>query len=43
MIVLKRTTSKDLDFTGLIAALDADLSERDGEEHAFYHQFNGIE
>ena len=43
MIVLKRTTSEGSDFIELIAALDADLSERDGEEHAFYNQFNGID
>lgn len=43
MIALKRTTSEDLDFIQLIAALDADLSRRDGKEHAFYDQFNSIE
>lgn len=43
MIVLKKTTSEYLDFIQLIAALDADLSKRDGEEHAFYNQFNSIE
>lgn len=43
MIVHKRTTSENLDFIQLIAALDADLSKRDGEEHAFYDQFNSIE
>ena len=41
-IKLVRTTSEDPDFRGLVAALDADLAHRDGEEHAFYHQFNGI-
>lgn len=39
---LERTTSDNPDFRGLVAALDADLARRDGAEHAFYHQFNGI-
>lgn len=39
----KRTTSQDEDFVGLVAQLDAELSVRDGEDHAFYHQFNGTE
>ncbi|MFK5972740.1 MAG: hypothetical protein QM485_05620 [Flavobacteriaceae bacterium] len=40
MIVFKRTTPKEIDFIGLITVLDADLSERDGAEYAFYNQFN---
>jgi GNAT superfamily N-acetyltransferase len=43
MIELLRTTSHNTDFQNLVALLDADLAERDGEEHGFYHQFNGIE
>ncbi len=31
------------DFPELVSALDADLAIRDGDEHEFYHQFNGIE
>lgn len=41
-IKLVRTTSEDPDFRRLVVALDADLARRDGAEHAFYHQFNGI-
>lgn len=37
-----RTDSSNLDFMKLVALLDADLAERDGEENAFYAQFNGI-
>ncbi len=43
MINLKRTTSTDQDFIYLVKLLDADLAIRDGEEHAFYAQFNKIE
>ncbi len=38
-----RTTSKNPDFKILVTALDQDLAERDGEDHAFYHQFNSID
>ncbi len=38
----KRTTSSDADFIALVALLDADLAKRDGEDSAFYAQFNGI-
>lgn len=38
-----RTDSSNLDFMKLVALLDADLAERDGEENAFYAQFNGID
>lgn len=37
-----RTNSENLDFKALVALLDSDLAERDGEENAFYAQFNGI-
>ena len=30
------------DFIALVQLLDAELAERDGEEHSFYAQFNGI-
>lgn len=43
MIALKRTTSKNDDFIALVASLDADLARRDGDDHAFYHQFNSIQ
>ncbi len=38
-----RTTSTNPEFKNLVAALDQDLSIRDGEEHAFYSQFNKID
>ncbi len=43
MIILKRTTSDDRDFRDLVALLDRDLAIRDGDEHAFYAQFNKID
>lgn len=43
MLNLKKTTSEHPDFIDLVAALDQDLARRDGEEHAFYDQFNSIE
>jgi GNAT superfamily N-acetyltransferase len=38
-----RTDSGHPDFRELVAALDAELRERDGEEHTFYQAFNGID
>ena len=43
MIELIRTNSENKDFQQLVKELDAYLANCDGEEHAFYHQFNGIE
>jgi len=40
---LIRTDSKDPDFLRLVELLDADLAERDGEDHAFYNLYNGLE
>jgi len=40
MIKLTRTNSDNADFLALVALLDADLKIRDGEDHAFYAQFN---
>lgn len=40
MIRLFRTTSDNKDFIELVKELDAFLAEVDGEEHAFYAQFN---
>ena len=40
MITLKRTNSDDIDFKNLVVLLDQDLAIRDGEDHAFYNQFN---
>jgi len=42
MITLKRTDSSNQDFTNLVNQLDADLAIRDGDDHAFYNQFNSI-
>lgn len=42
MAILKRTHSLDPDFVPLVQLLDADLAIRDGDEHAFYDQFNKI-
>lgn len=43
MLEYLQTNTKDLDFQYLVKLLDADLALRDGEEHDFYAQFNGIE
>ena len=42
MTIFSRTDSDNPDFQYLVALLDADLSVRDGDEHAFYDQFNKI-
>ncbi|MGM5471205.1 GNAT family N-acetyltransferase [Flavobacteriaceae bacterium LMO-SS05] len=42
MIALIRTDSKNLDFIELVRQLDSDLAIRDGDDHAFYNQFNSI-
>ena len=42
MITLIRTDSTNKDFIKLVKGLDAELSERDGEDHSFYDQFNKI-
>ena len=39
----KRTSSTNADFVALVEELDAELAIRDGEDHDFYHQFNGID
>ncbi|MDQ3005860.1 MAG: GNAT family N-acetyltransferase [Chloroflexota bacterium] len=43
MIQIIRTSSDNQDFIGLVKYLDSDLSERDGEDHSFYAQFNKID
>ena len=40
---LLRTTSENPDFRDLVVLLDADLKIRDGDDHAFYNQFNKID
>ena len=43
MITLKRTNSDDTDFQTLVKELDKELAIRDGDEHAYYAQFNKID
>ncbi len=43
MIRIIRTDSDNQDFVELVKYLDADLSERDGDDHPFYAQFNKID
>jgi putative acetyltransferase len=43
MINSIRTNSGNQDFQKLVRELDEDLRIRDGEEHAFYAQFNKID
>ncbi|OIQ96027.1 putative N-acetyltransferase YsnE [mine drainage metagenome] len=43
MIQLIRTDSGNKDFIELVKHLDADLAEKDGDDHAFYNQFNKID
>lgn len=42
MIRILKINSENKDFKKLVAQLDADLAKRDGEDHAFYDQFNKI-
>ena len=42
-VKLIRTDATHEDFIGLVKLLDRELAERDGDDHAFYAQFNGIE
>lgn len=42
-MLIKRVDSSNTDFQNLVQFLDADLAIRDGDDHAFYHQFNGID
>ena len=43
MLELRRTDADNPDFIQLVKLLDADLKIRDGEDHAFYAQFNKID
>lgn len=40
---INRTKSDDTDFRQLVAELDKHLAEVNGNEHAYYAQFNGID
>ena len=43
MYTFIRADSDNEDFKRLVVLLDEELEKRDGEEHAFYDQFNKIE
>ena len=43
MLEIVRTKASNVDFIELVNQLDALLAIRDGKDHSFYHQFNGIE
>lgn len=43
MLTLTRTNSENSDFQTLVRELDKDLAIRDGDDHAFFHQFNKID
>lgn len=43
MTKVLRTDSTNEDFVKLVNLLDAELAIRDGNDHAFYHQFNKID
>ena len=43
MTVLQRTNSDSKDFRELVRSLDIDLRIRDGEDHAFFAQYNKID
>lgn len=42
-IKIIKTNSSDEDFIRLVRLLDADLAQRDGDDHAFFAQFNKID
>jgi putative acetyltransferase len=43
MLHLTRTDAQNPDFRALVTQLDAYLHVKDGADHAFYAQFNGLE
>jgi len=43
MLEIARTNSENVDFRDLVRSLDQELSVRDGDEYAFYAQFNKID
>lgn len=43
MLTLIKTNSSNADFIKLVKELDAYLAEVDGDDHAFYDQFNKIQ
>lgn len=42
-MILKRTDSENVDFRMLVTELDEYLADIDGEEHAYFVQFNGFD
>lgn len=42
-LVLKRVPANHPDFTALVKRLDQNLAITDGEDHAFYNQFNKLD
>ena len=42
-MTFERTASENKDFLNLVALLDEDLARRDGEDHAFYAQFDTLD
>ena len=42
-MTFERTTSDNETFLSLVALLDEDLAIRDGEDHAFYAQFDTLD
>ena len=43
LMKILRTTSENTDFQKLVKQLDIYLALMDGDEHAFYHQYNKID
>lgn len=43
MVEIYRTNATDSHFIDLVAQLDVEMAERDGEDHSFYQQYNSIE
>lgn len=43
MITVVRTNSQHQDFLGLVNLLDQELQQVNGEEHAFFNQFNQVD
>jgi putative acetyltransferase len=43
MLTLTRTTSDNPDFRNFIVLLDQSLKENDGDDHAFFAQFNKVD
>ncbi len=43
MIKIVRTNTENQNFIKLVKNLDAELAKRDGDDHAFYDQFNKVD